>query len=632
MDKIPTLQGAGCLICLVQASDSNAHHGLQRPGATKLGAALRVVDRLIDDLVQFLAEQQPEPPPIEVGVLAYSTNREGKPRLRPILNGSGSGVPLVPLHELTRPSTAPEDDGHVVWVETNPSGDAPARAALKFTRALLARWVAEHPGSVPPVIVHCTDGETSDGPIGDEVAALTEEISGGIIVHCLFRRGAAPSALDPVPRTSCGDYWAMSSPYLSDETAGNPAPEQRWLFVNKLSAARAIAQFVRRLWSRPALSLPETSPASLGEAAVEAIAEPAPEPAPDAEPVAETPVAEPAGPPRFELRALWTPKRGNVEKEWEDGFAAEPANGVLAVADGASDGIFTKVWVELLLKSFLEAPVPLDDLAVVEPWIQQQRRTWFEAIRYPEQRWSIQMKIDRSCGASTFLGFRLDPVTDEVDAPAAAIGWMAWVVGDVCLFHIRDGQMIASFPISGSAEFGITPQLYQSKAMRPTPPAAATRGELLPGDRIVFATDAMAQRLLAEVESGTPPVWDRFWDVNLETWRQEIEALRDRNAIVNDDCTLLVLRLPTPVADAPGESEPERFSEPPADETSVAADAVAFEMAPLAEPTVAVIEPQAEPEPIEPNGAESRPGEGETDPDDLPTEPYSSAEDGHDEQ
>ena len=140
------------------------------------------------------------------------------------------------------------------------------------------------------------------------------------------------------------------------------------------------------------------------------------------------------------------PKRGNGEKEWEDGFATDPAGGVLAVADGAGDGIFSKLWVDLLLKSFLEEPVPLDDLAAVEPWIQERRRAWFEAIRYPEQRWSIQRKIDQSCGAATFLGFRLDAAPPDGDPPDSAMGWTAWAVGDICLFHLRAGRLIAAFP------------------------------------------------------------------------------------------------------------------------------------------------------------------------------------------
>ncbi len=115
--------------------------------------------------------------------------------------------------------------------------------------------------------------------------------------------------------------------------------------------------------------------------------------------------------------------------------------------------------------------------------------------------------------------------------------------------------------------------------MRPTPRAVVTRGELRPGDLLAFATDATAQRLLAEVESGTPPDWGRFWDLDQETWRREIEAIRDRDAIVNDDCTLVVLRLPGqgpagPVATEPepaGESSPRRldFAETPRAETSV---------------------------------------------------------------
>ena len=144
-----------------------------------------------------------------------------------------------------------------------------------------------------------------------------------------------------------------------------------------------------------------------------------PHPQPESEPEPE-PQTETLGPPRFEWRALWMPKRGNDEREWEDGFAADAAGGILAVADGAGDGIFSKLWADLLLSSFVAQPVALDDPAAVEPWIQERRREWFEAIRYPEQRWSIQMKIDRSCGAATFFGFRLDPAPADGGFPGGS--------------------------------------------------------------------------------------------------------------------------------------------------------------------------------------------------------------------
>ena len=98
--------------------------------------------------------------------------------------------------------------------------------------------------------------------------------------------------------------------------------------------------------------------------------------------------------------------------------------------------------------------------------------------------------------------------------------------------------------------------------MRPTPQAVATRGELGPDDLIVFATDATAQRLLADVESGTPPDWGRFWDLDQETWRREIEAIRDQNAMVNDDCTLVVLRSPAGSPSNPSRQSPIRAGRP----------------------------------------------------------------------
>jgi hypothetical protein len=307
-----------------------------------------------------------------------------------------------------------------------------------------------------------------------------------------------------------------------------------------------------------------STPEPVAESEAAALTDPAARPEPPALP---EPAPVPAGPDRFDLRVLWAPKGGNDEKEWEDGYASNAGNGVVALADGAGDGIFSKLWADLLLESFVALPIALDDAAVVEPWIEAKRRAWFEAIRYPEQRWSIQMKIDRSCGAATFIALVLDPVTDPGEDPAAAIGWTAWAVGDACLFHVRGGQLTASFPVAASSEFGTTPQLYQSKALRQTPLAVVTRGELGPDDQIFFATDAVAQRLLAEVESGTPPDWGRFWNLDQEAWRQELVALRQQNAIVNDDCTLLVVRLPVPSPEASERSEASK-AEAPIDETT----------------------------------------------------------------
>jgi hypothetical protein len=341
------------------------------------------------------------------------------------------------------------------------------------------------------------------------------------------------------------------------------------LFANTLSVFESIEKLIRRLLSRAETAGEEPPPTGAAETDATPVGESTqPEIAqtfltPDAssppseiawisvddnterrEPRELEPVAAPEQPARFEWRVLWTPKGGNDDKEWEDGYALSAGGGVVAVADGAGDGIFSKLWADLLLNSFVANPIPLDEPAAVEPWIREQRRAWLSGIRYSEQRWSIQLKIDRSCGAATFVALQLDPLCSQSLGPDAATGWTAWAVGDACLFHIRRGSLLTSFPMVASTDFDLHPFLYQSKALRETPLAVVLRGELQAGDLIVLATDAISQRLLAEIEAGTPPEWDRYWNLDQAAWRQEIDALRQQNAIVNDDCTLLVCRLP----------------------------------------------------------------------------------------
>ncbi|MGE3818845.1 MAG: hypothetical protein AB7I30_05375 [Isosphaeraceae bacterium] len=260
------------------------------------------------------------------------------------------------------------------------------------------------------------------------------------------------------------------------------------------------------------------------------------------------------GPPRFEVRAFWTPKRGNSENEWEDGYVADPERGTLAIADGASDGVFTRHWVRQLLSGYCQRPVPLNDPAATSAWISVERRGWLEAIDYPSLRWSLQRKVDRSCAAATFLGFQIEPTQD-----GEPVGWSAWAVGDVCLFHVRDGELTSWFPVENSSAFGTTPDLYQSKPIRPTPVAAERRGDLLPEDMILFATDALACRILSAVEQGDPPDWRALWDTDQESWLAQIERDRDAGLIVNDDCTLVLLRLPR--ASPPALEEPDETTQ-----------------------------------------------------------------------
>ena len=531
----------GCLLCLIQASESMREEIFEGPFPSKMDAALDTIDRLLDDLVG-LARAERSGAAFEVGVLTYQAGDDGKPRLRTVLPGSSGSRPFVPLSEIIShdPGETPEGPGRWIWVAA--SGSAPTRAAFSLASRLAAHWASDHPGAAAPIVVHITDGESSDGRLDEIVPALTESQPAPFLVNCLFRPGLPASTFTRAPETPIGDLWSMSSPLSHDPTPGtDPQPGHdpgRALLVNTRSAFLRIGEMVRKVWEAAVATPPAAPVIGPEEAISEAIPEPeavTPAIPPEPEPTI------PAGPPRFEARALWAPKRGNTEAQWEDGYAFDPAAGVVAVADGAGDGIFSKLWADLLLESYLARPVALDNPDAIGPWINERRIAWATKVDYPRQRWSVQLRLDQTCGAATFLGIAIGPAPEGEDGSTP---WEAGAVGDVCLFHIREGRLVESFPVTRAAEFGSTPRLFQSKSLRQMPVGVVHRGGLLPGDRLVVATDATAQALLTEVEAGTPPDWGRFWDLDQETWRSEIETLRDRGAIVNDDCTLVVVRLP----------------------------------------------------------------------------------------
>src|SRR5262249_3615526 len=142
-------------------------------------------------------------------------------------------------------------------------------------------------------------------------------------------------------------------------------------------------------------------------------------------------------------------------------------------------------------------------------------------------------------------------------AAEGGVDWKCWAVGDSCCFWVRGNVLLLSFPVTSWSEFGIAPLLFRSKPIGALPEPVAAQGTCRPGDLFLFATDAMAQNLLRSIAEGTPPDWERFWVLDADQWRREIETLRDRNEIVDDDCTMVLVRIPIPAEPGVTSVEPE---------------------------------------------------------------------------
>jgi hypothetical protein len=245
----------------------------------------------------------------------------------------------------------------------------------------------------------------------------------------------------------------------------------------------------------------------------------------------------------FQDRKLWFVKHGNAEKEWEDACCAEPSCGVAAVSDGASEGIFARSWAGLLTNRYVrDQPNFFNPDALLE-WLDGCRTTWRQEIDFPHLRWSQQVKVLETGAGATLLSFRLLPPAAQADGKEEACAWEAWAVGDSCLFWVRDNQLQEVFPIRHSKDFPVAPSLLQTKSDEPVPMPLCSQGRCRPGDVFILATDAVAEHLLGCCEAGSPPDWEALEAVDEAAWREQITAHRQTQKMVNDDCTLLFLRI-----------------------------------------------------------------------------------------
>jgi hypothetical protein len=234
----------------------------------------------------------------------------------------------------------------------------------------------------------------------------------------------------------------------------------------------------------------------------------------------------------FRWSFLRLPKEGNSEDEYEDSVSVNAKLGRFAIADGASESIFAGEWSRLLTESFVSQKIDKLDWPT---WLPPLRSEWLQSVTKGVTSWYAQEKIDVGAFA-TFLGLEL---TDKLDHGQK---WRAVAVGDSCLFQIRDGQLLCSFPIHESSEFSTRPPLIgsQPQSSNPAVKERTAIGMLKPGDLLFLTTDALGQWFLQECESGAQP-WEMLTQMEAEIFSLWIDEQRKQKRLKNDDVTMLLL-------------------------------------------------------------------------------------------
>lgn len=520
MDPTNTESPPGCLVILIPFStgmteDIRVHfaHRFTPEGEPdirdlpKSAAAQFLTDELLEGLVNALVAGYPIP--LEVAVLGYNAGEDGNLKLVSLLPDGNPANRLISLAEVANmpAEPGPQEGDPRKWTATNPcEGTAPAATALAEVYKLVSIWLTGRFTAKPPVVIHCTAGEGLDesyARMARSLGLLVTAYGPVRLLHYGLAAGVAPfiSGIwpDPVP-----EPWAKLlelSAELPAEPEGRPA--RRALSVNDWTVADP--------WSA-IFDLVPTIEADFWNNREDGRFYPT-------------------------VRELWTQKMGNKPEEWEDAYATDPAGGTIVVADGASSGIYCRIWADQLTKRFIaDRPDPRDWLAFGK-WVHGLRGEWRTTINYSTLNWAKQRKVDEVGAAATLLALEVGSVDAEGNRP-----WRACAVGDASLFWVRNGQLQASFPVVAADQFGSAPLLVRSNPGFKTL-ALIAAGVCQPGDRFLLATDAVAARLLKSAASGPGPDWERFETIEEEAWRKELDTLRQTHDMVNDDCTLIAVQV-----------------------------------------------------------------------------------------
>lgn len=261
--------------------------------------------------------------------------------------------------------------------------------------------------------------------------------------------------------------------------------------------------------------------------------------------------------PHLASRVFWLPKAGNAPADYEDAYSVgrwrplDPERAVLAIADGATESLLSCQWANLLVRRFVrdwQAPEELNE------WISDTLRAWQYVKRgYLRQReldhkpiqWYEEPGLEAGAFAALLGLVVTRPTAKEGKPDCASYAWTAVSLGDCCMFQVRAGACVCSFPVNESRALTNRPFLLSSNPARNRGLGERFQfasGEALHLDRFYLMTDALAAWFLREQERGAAP-WLELDALPIEDtargFADWIEEQRGARLLRNDDVTLI---------------------------------------------------------------------------------------------
>jgi len=247
---------------------------------------------------------------------------------------------------------------------------------------------------------------------------------------------------------------------------------------------------------------------------------------------------------RFDTRLFTLAKDPEQPGTYQDACCVDREHHVAAIADGVSSSLFSGPWASILAEAVVaDCPNP-GDPGEFAGWLVRQRERWAASIDTTGLAWFQKAKLPMGA-FSTLLCTRVCTVDDARAGAFGGYRLVAFALGDSCLFQIRGGELVRSFPLESADQFEVDPIVLGSVDLK--------RDHLLqfaildemcyPGDELILCTDAVAEWAVRSYARAEGPDWSDFWRMSEDDWRSGIVWLRQEGQIRIDDSTLLMVRV-----------------------------------------------------------------------------------------
>jgi uncharacterized protein YegL len=179
------------------------------------------INRLLQNLVIKCARDTGVYDYFHIGIVGYGAT------VGPAWGGQLTGRELVPISEIgNSPARIEErskkvDDGaggildqtvkFPIWFDPIANGGTPMCRALEYAKSMLSKWVSDHPDGYPPIVIHITDGESTDGDpssISSSIKALTTTDGNCLLFNLHLSSSNAPTISFPDTESNLPDQYS----------------------------------------------------------------------------------------------------------------------------------------------------------------------------------------------------------------------------------------------------------------------------------------------------------------------------------------------------------------------------------------------------------------------------------------